>query len=255
MEIPETKDVVANRVSTMEVDKIKPTVQSPMEIISQAVARGAGEKELAIIERMFEFDLKVKAQTAKEAYNEAMAEWKANAPHILKNKEVSYSTSKGQTAYKHATLGNVADTINSSMSPFGLHASWRTDQPNGKITVTCTVSHKLGHSESTQLTADSDNSGSKNPIQALGSTITYLERYTLLALTGLATHDQDTDGLPPESTEPISDDQFATLNVLIEEVGANKKAFCKYLKVDDLDHLPASKYGFAVKALEKKRAK
>ena len=113
----------------------------------------------------------------------------------------------------------------------------------------------MGYSESTELTADSDTSGTKNSIQAMGSTITYLQRYTLLSLTGLATHEQDTDGVPPESTERISDEQFATLNALIEEVGANEKAFCKYLKVSDLDHLPASKYEFAVKALEKKRAK
>ena len=143
MSIPETSEIVANKVTTMEKGEIMPPVQSPMEIIQMAIKRGAGEKELAIIERMFEFDLKVKAQTALESYNSAMAEWKANAPHILKDKEVSYSTGKGKTAYKHATLGNVADTINASMSPFGLHASWRTEQPNGKITVTCTVSHRL----------------------------------------------------------------------------------------------------------------
>ena len=138
------------------------------------------------------------------------------------------------------------------MNLFGLRTFWKTDQPEGKVKVTCVCTHTLGHSESTPLTADSDTSGTKNSIQAMASTITYLQRYTLLSLTGLATH-EDSDGVPPESTEPISDEEFASLNALIEEVGANEKAFCKYLKVSDLDHLPASKYDFAVKALEKKR--
>ena len=249
-EIKGKNEIIESRIS--EMAKPLPPVSSPMEIISRAIANGAGEKELAIIERMFEFDIKVKEQSAKEAYNAAMAEWKANAPHILKDKEVSYSTSKGQTAYKHATLGNVADTINASMSPFGLHASWRTDQPNGKITVTCTVSHKLGHSESTQLTAESDNSGSKNAIQALGSTITYLERYTLLALTGLATHEDD-DGIASEPVEYINDQSFADITTLIQEVGANEKAFCKFLKIDSLDKMPATMYSRAIKELERKR--
>jgi len=37
-------------------------------------------------------------------------------------------------------------------------------------------------------------SGNKNPIQAIASTVSYLERYTLLAITGLTTKDMDDDG-------------------------------------------------------------
>ncbi|MNL48938.1 ERF superfamily protein [compost metagenome] len=38
-----------------------------------------------------------------------------------------------------------------------------------------------------------DNSGKKNAIQQVASTITYLQRYTLLAATGVATKGQDDD--------------------------------------------------------------
>ena len=44
------------------------------------------------------------------------------------------------------------------------------------------------------MAAGPDGSGGKNAIQAIGSTVSYLERYTLLAATGLATEDQDDDG-------------------------------------------------------------
>ena len=46
-----------------------------------------------------------------------------------------------------------------------------------------------------------DDSGGKNPIQSIGSTITYLERYTILALTGLATKEQDDDGKSANQTQ------------------------------------------------------
>ena len=232
---------------------VLPTVPSPQEIMLQAVRNGLGKEQLEVLERMLALDIKMKEQKAKEAYNAAMSEWKAKAPYILKDKQVSFQTGKGATSYKHATLGNVADTINASMSPFGLHASWRTEQPENKIKVTCTVSHKLGHSESTSLTAESDNSGSKNAIQALGSTITYLERYTLLALTGLATHDQDNDGQLPEDTKPVNDQQYADIISLIKEVGANEQAFCKFLKIESIDAMPATMYERAIKELERKR--
>jgi len=83
--------------------------------------------------------------------------------------------------------------ITAELSKHGLSASWRTEQ-NGQIKVTCRISHSMGHYEETSLSADADTSGSKNAIQAVGSTITYLERYSLLAITGLATEDQDNDG-------------------------------------------------------------
>jgi hypothetical protein len=255
--IPETKDVVnvrANRIIDAGPIAVQPAVQGPMQIIAQAIKNGAGEKELAILERMFDFDIRVKEREAKEAYSDSMSQWKANAPDIAKDRNVKFQTAKGPTEYSHASLANVTATINKSMSPFGLHAAWKTDQPNGKITVTCTISHRLGHSESTSLTAESDNSGNKNAIQALGSTISYLERYTILALTGLATHEQDTDGiLTGEPEEAINDQNFADITTLIQEVGADETKFCKFLKIKSLSEMPVSMYERAIKELERKR--
>jgi hypothetical protein len=47
-----------------------------------------------------------------------------------------------------------------------------------------------------------DDSGGKNKIQAIASAKSYLERYTLLAITGLATKDMDDDG---RATDPLTD--------------------------------------------------
>ena len=60
--------------------------------------------------------------------------------------------------------------------------------------VTCILTHVKGHRERTSLQAGLDQSGAKNNIQALGSTVTYLQRYSLLAAVGLATREQDNDG-------------------------------------------------------------
>jgi hypothetical protein len=60
--------------------------------------------------------------------------------------------------------------------------------------VTCILTHEKGHSEETSLQGPPDTSGSKNSIQAVGSSVTYLCRYTLLAACGLAAS-EDTDGV------------------------------------------------------------
>lgn len=132
---------------------------------------------------------------AKKAYVEAMAAFKANPPKIIKNRHVKYATKTGGlTEYSHASLDNVTATISEALSKHGLTAAWVTSQTENIVTVTCRITHIFGHSEETSLSAGPDNSGSKNPIQAIGSTVSYLQRYTLLALAGLATEGQDDDG-------------------------------------------------------------
>jgi hypothetical protein len=59
--------------------------------------------------------------------------------------------------------------------------------------MTCRVSHVAGHYEETKMIGEPDQSGGKNNIQAKGSTMTYLQRYTLNTLLAIATED-DNDG-------------------------------------------------------------
>lgn len=162
---------------------------SPAELIKAAVEGGA---DLDKLEKLLVLQERWEANQAKKAYNNAMAQFKANPPEINKDRKVDYSTQKGNVSYSHASLANVVNKITKELSKYGLSASWRTQQ-NGNVIVTCRISHELGHYEETSLSAPSDQTGSKNVIQAIGSTITYLERYSLLALAGLATFDQDND--------------------------------------------------------------
>ena len=63
----------------------------------------------------------------------------------------------------------------------GRTARFRTAQQDGLVRVTCVMSHRDGYSEETSLQSGVDASGNKNSIQAIGSAITYLQRYTLKA--------------------------------------------------------------------------
>jgi hypothetical protein len=57
--------------------------------------------------------------------------------------------------------------------------------------VTCIIAHSAGYSEENSLSAPFDPSGNKNPLQAIGSAQTYLQRYTLKAALGLAAAKDD----------------------------------------------------------------
>lgn len=224
--------------------KANPT---PAELIQSAVAGGA---DLDKLEKLLALQERWEKNEARKAYHRAMAEFKANPPKIEKDKRVGYATQKGNVGYSHATLGNVTEKINTELSKYGLSASWTTSQ-NGKVVVTCKITHSMGHSEETSLEAEADTSGSKNSIQAIGSTITYLERYTLLALTGLATYEQDDDG--KTAVELVDDKQLHILRDNLLALESDEGKFCAYLKIEKLEDLPKSDFNKAITVLQAKK--
>jgi hypothetical protein len=206
--------------------------------------------DVAKLKELLAVKMQWEENEARKAFVAARAAFKAEAPTVLKNKNVGY----GRTSYDHATLDNIADTLSPILAKHGLSYSWETEQlDNANIRVTCVLSHELGHSERVSLSAMPDDSGSKNAIQAMGSTVTYLERYTLLAATGIATKDQDDDGAASGSGGAITDEQAEELMNLAGEVKADPAKFLAYMGVDAWTSIPAKKFPEAKAALERKR--
>ena len=88
------------------------------------------------------------------------------------------------------TLQRLPQMVDPIITSHGLSYRFRTQQ-NDKINVTCILSHKAGHYEETTLSGPADATGSKNAIQAIGSTLTYLQRYSLVQALGLAAANDD----------------------------------------------------------------
>ena len=173
---------------------------TPADLVRYAIDSGA---DLDRLEKLMSMQVQWEERQARQAYVAAMAEFKASPLTIMKDKHVSFGTGSGTTAYDHATIGNVTTVICAALAKCGFSHRWDVDQRDGdQIQVTCVITHALGHSESTTLRAGADKSGGKNTIQSMASTVTYLQRYTLLAATGMATSDQpDDDGRQPPEPE------------------------------------------------------
>ncbi len=221
---------------------------SPVKMMQTMLSNGGNldnlEKFLLLQERW-------DRNNAIKAYNKAMADFKSNPPKIEKDRNVGYTTSKGKVGYSHASLYNVVHQITAELGKYGLSSSWRTAQNGKDITVTCRISHSMGHFEETSLTAVADDSGAKNAIQAVGSTITYLQRYSLLSLTGLATADGDTDGAV---AEPVLDEgKLAIITGLIKELSVDTVKFLQYMDVEKIEDIKASDFAKAKLMLEAKR--
>lgn len=176
-----------------------PTPSGPMGMAMQALSMGM---TIADLQGLLALQKDYEANEARKAYVADMAAFKLNPPEIFKTKLVGYNVKDPKpgepstVGYFHATLGDVCEKIVEGLAQHGFSHRWDTQQPaGGQIFVTCTLTHRLGHSESTTLNSSADTSGKKNNIQAMASTVSYLQRYTLLGASGLATKDMpDDDG-------------------------------------------------------------
>lgn len=162
---------------------------SLMKIIDRAAMDP--QFDVAKLEQLLAVKERWEATEAKKAFVVAMAQFKANPPAIIKGKAVDIP---GGAKFSHATLAAVCDGVVAALSQHGFSHKWEVAQADKLITVTCVITHQLGHQERTTLSGAPDDSGKKNAIQQVGSTVTYLQRYTLMAATGLAAKDMDNDG-------------------------------------------------------------
>lgn len=164
---------------------------SPMGMMMAAVKQGIPLdqiKEMMAIQREWEAD------EARKAFNDAFAAFKAEKVDVIKRKQVDFATAKGRTQYKHAELSDLTDAVGPALARHGFSWSWTPEQKNGRVYITCTLQHRLGHEKSATMDAPADDSGGKNTIQAIVSTTTYLERHTLKAVCGISEKGDDNDG-------------------------------------------------------------
>jgi hypothetical protein len=159
------------------------------DMLMTAMQRGFTPEQIG---QMMDLRDRHEAREAEKAFNDAFAGFKAEAVRIIKNRKVDAGPLSGK---KYAELFAVVNAVTPALSLHGLSASWKlTKDEKDWIEVTCTLKHALGHSESVSMGGPPDVGGAKNPIQARASTVSYLERYTLKAITGLSEQEDDDDG-------------------------------------------------------------
>lgn len=186
------------------IEQPQPTSVSlnPLQLVQTAVESNA---DIDKLERLMGLQERWEKQNSRKRFLEAMAEFQRTCPDILKLKKAHNSS--------YAPLGDIVAQIREPLADCGLSYRFEQDHNNG-ITVKCIVSHLDGHSETTQMTAGADTSGSKNAIQAIASTVTYLSRYTLTAALGIVTADADLDGRLPQDTSMVANADQKILEVM-----------------------------------------
>ncbi len=217
---------------------------TPVDLINTIITKGGDLSQLA---QLMELQEKWEAKQAKANFNHARQKFMDEVKTVVKNKE--------GFGYFFASLDNIAKTIKPVLDKCNLHYSWDTDFVDGIVHVTCVISHVDGHEQRTKLAGGPDTSGKKNSIQAIGSTTSYLQRYTLVSALGLVISDQDSDlnvdddgdggqkVVPIKTNENVIDKkQVKEILELISKTKANTIKFCDHHKISSVAEMPASKF-------------
>lgn len=158
------------------------------------------------LEKLLQLQRQWQEEIERREFLSAISNFQFQCPPLEKTKKVAF----GNTKYSYAPLGEIESAIKKAMRENGLSKRWEIEDTGDKIICTCIISHLKGHSEKTTMHGSKDSSGGKNEIQQRGSTISYLQRYTLIAALGISTADEDLDG--KQETKPDNKNETGNNN-------------------------------------------
>jgi hypothetical protein len=203
------------------------------------------------------------ARQARVAFDSAFAEMQPKLPVIDRNGriEIRKKDKDGerngdvQQSSAYALWADIKDACNPFMLEHGFGISFRPKTTaDGKIVVTCILSHRDGHrEESDSIPMQHDSTGSKNAVQAVGSSLSYGTRYMGIMMLGVVTKENDDDGRGAASPQYVTEDQVREIEILLGHTQSDKDAFLKFFKSENLETMQRETGVSAVAWLKAKR--
>jgi len=188
-----------------------PAVVNDSATILSVIQRAAADPQCDIekMERLLQMHERMQARQAEAAFNAAMAHMQNALPSIAER-------GKGHGTVRYATFEDINEVCKPIMERHGFALSFRVRTVQGGMEVVGVLMHEAGHREETTMTLPLDTSGSKNAVQALGSSVSYGKRYVMSALLNITTRGEDDDGQAAVPVAVITPIQAKALGALLE---------------------------------------
>lgn len=246
-----------------EPAKVEQHPASDSAALIAVISRAASDPNVDIdkMERLMQMHERLAERNARASFAASLAQMQPELPVVdrrglieVRKKDASGERNGDiQQSTPYALWEDINEAIRPILGKYGFALSFRVKKEADRVEVTGVLSHRDGHSEETMLSLPMDTTGSKNNVQAIGSSTSYGKRYTAMALLNITSRGEDDDGKSAGGPTVISDEQFKELSSLIDAHGADLVKFCKYFKIDALTDLPADKFDQAAMMVKAKR--
>lgn len=215
-----------------------------MQIISRAAADPACDMDK--MERLLSMKERIDKEENSRQFNSDMASMQIEMPSIAER-------GTGHNI-KYATFEDINDVAKPIMSKYGFAVSFKVVETDKGVRVTGLLLHRSGHREETEMTFPSDTSGSKNAVQAIGSSISYAKRYIMCAMLNITTRGEDDNGFAAVPFAPLTEMQQQTIQNLLDKCKESTQANFKkvYGEVNEISKADFNKVASELRAAVKR---
>jgi len=154
---------------------------------------------------------------------------------------------------KYADLKECFNACSDILNEHGIHITQPVRTHDGVIHVRTILTHVSGETREDDGIPLHGYQNAKNPMQALGSAMTYARRYGLCSMVGIAPED-DGNSLTETGPTYITQEQVKILEGRIEKLDINPEKFNGFLSVPSLSQIRDYNFKVAMAALDKKEA-
>lgn len=173
-------------------DKITRTTPSGIVVndpIDSLVQKAVEAGSVDVLERLLVVKKEVQADQARSAFYTSLVGFQNECPVIGKTAQANI---RPGFSYSYTPIEDIAHAIRPLLDKYQLGYRWFTNQEVNKLTVTCRISHALGHVEETSLTVPV-GADPQRPAWPVAQSLTYAKRYTLCNALGIVVGGEDDD--------------------------------------------------------------
>lgn len=238
---------------SQEVAEVRDISGGLLDVIARAARDPAVDVEK--MERLLEMHDRVQARQAKMAFIEAKRAMRPDLPIITQKGHIVIRDKSNPNKILQDTAFARFEDINEEVMPIvtrhGFDLSFRNaTAPDGKVRVYTILTHSDGHSEETYFDLPHDSSGSKNSVQAIGSSTSYAKRYGLLSILNITTMGEDDNGKAADPPKTLTPDQVQKMQARADLKGISAAAVCKLAKADSIPEILAKNFDGIMRELD-----
>jgi|GEM_PF-5911260 len=133
-----------------------------------------------------------RASSSEKEFYKALSQLQGELPDIPKNEAIiKVVEGKKIVKYRYASMDVIRKSIQKLLTKYGFCYHFTFTQDGDNLACCCYLSHIGGHFITSEMQSKIDTSADMNDLQKVGSTMQYLMRYTLTAVLGLTTSEDN----------------------------------------------------------------
>lgn len=198
------------------------------------------------MQKILDVQERILNKQAQSRFAQSLIGLQGELPIIKKSGKISIN---GQVRSTYAKYEDIDKLVRPLLAKWGFSLSFNAQYDKNAVVVGKLL-HRDGHFEIAEIALPYDSSGSKNNVQAIGSTLSYAKRYLIGMLINIVTEDEDDDA---QSFDYINEDQVLNIESLMSEINVDKAKFLIFMRANSVNQIKKRDYNKAIQILEKKR--